>query len=281
MRTPIPAEPPARPEPAVSYFDLQASWGLTKHFGGIAATDALLTHCAVGAATRLLDVGCGVGITPCHAAQTRGCHVVAVDLSARMLDWARRRARRLRLERQLAFATADAMQLPFADDSFDAVICESVLAFVPDPGRALAEYVRVTRPGGYVGLTEGVWLAPPPPELEAYLGPALGGARFLPPEAWAPLLRRAGLTVLAEERHRVTARGQWRDDLSRLDAADLADYARAWRTFLTGLTTSAALRRYVSTLWPPPPSIFRIFATFGYGIIVGRKTGDARASGSA
>ena len=56
---------------------------------------------------------------------------------------------------------ADAQCLPFADRTFDAVICESVTAFVPGKLRAVAEYARVMRPGGYVGLAEGTWLTPP------------------------------------------------------------------------------------------------------------------------
>jgi SAM-dependent methyltransferase len=250
---------------------------MTKHFGGTDATDTLLARCAVGAGARLLEVGCGVGITPCHAAQTLGCSIVAVDLSERMIGWARRRARRLGLEDRISFAAADAQALPFADGSFDAVICESVLAFVPDPARALAEYTRVARPGGYVGVTEGAWLKAPPPALAAYLARTLGGARFLHPDGWAALLRGAGLTVVSAEQRRIRVIDQWRDDIGRLDVADLADYARAWRSFLAGLATSASFRRYVRTAWPTSPSVFRVFDAFGYGIFVGRKQAPSGA----
>lgn len=265
MHTPTMAEPP------LAYFDLQASWGFTKHLGGTGATDMLLAHCGVGDTTRLLEIGCGVGVTACHAVQDFGCYVMAVDLSAAMIAWARRRVRRLALAQQISFATADARQLPFPDDSFDAVICESVLAFVPEPGAALAEFARVTRPGGHVGVTEGLWRKPPPPELEDYLARATGGAHFLSPDAWTALVRNAGLTITAAECHRVSALAQWRDDLGRLSGSDLGDYARAWRAFLTGLITSPALRRYVASVWPTSPRILRVFDTFGYGIFVGRK----------
>lgn len=271
MSNTVSAERPPRAEPPVTYFDLQASWGFTKHLGGTAATDTLLTRCGVTAGSRLLEIGCGVGITPCYAAQTRGCRVVAVDLSERMIGWAQRRVRRLRLESLVTFAAADAQRLPFPDNSFDAVICESVLAFVPDQRRALAEYTRVTRPGGCVGLTEGAWLAPPPPELEAYLARAMGGAHFLSPAGWAALVRGPGLADVSAEHQRVRAPEQWRGEMARLDPADLADYARAWRTFLSLLVTSPDFRGYVRSLWPSSPSIFRMFDYFGYGTFVGRK----------
>ena len=178
---------------------------------------------------------------------------------------------RLALAQQVSFATADARRLPFPNDYFDAVICESVLAFVPDPQTALAEFARVTRPGGHVGVTEGLWRTPPPPELEAYLARATGGAQFLSPEAWTALVRNAGLTVTAAACHRVSALAQWRDDLGRLSGSDLGDYARAWRAFLTGLVTNPALRRSVANVWPTSPRIVRVFDSFGYGIFVGRK----------
>lgn len=270
MNTPIAAEPPPT-EPSLTYFELQASWGFTKHLGGMLATDALLAHCGVGDDTRLLEIGCGVGITACHAAQDFGCRVVAVDLSERMIAWARRRVDRLALAHKISLATADARRLPFPDESFDAVICESVLAFVPEPGAALAEFARVTRPGGSVGVTEGVWRKPPPLELEAYLVRATGGAHFLSTDAWTALVRNAGLTITAAECRRLSALAQWRDDLARLSRSDLGDYARAWRALLTGLVTSPALRGYVASVWPTSPAIFRMFDWFAYGIFVGRK----------
>jgi ubiquinone/menaquinone biosynthesis C-methylase UbiE len=45
---------------------------------------------------------------------------------------------------------------------FDVLICESVNTFVPDLDRAAQEYVRVIKPGGYVGLNEAVWVDAPP-----------------------------------------------------------------------------------------------------------------------
>jgi SAM-dependent methyltransferase len=58
---------------------------------------------------------------------------------------------------------ADVLRLPFATGSFDAVVCESVLIFVPDKVRAIEECVRVTRPGGYAGINESFWFVRPAP----------------------------------------------------------------------------------------------------------------------
>lgn len=264
-------EPAAHTDIPMSYFDLQASWGLTKHFGGTAATDELLIHCGVRPGMYVLEIGCGVGMTPCRTARSHNCHVVAIDLSARMIDWARQRVQRLGLDERVSLSVADAQRLPFADNAFDAVICESVTAFVPDKALALAEYVRVTRPGGLIGLNEGIWLQTPPPDLIAYMTRALGGAVFLTAEGWTELLARAGLTEIIAEPRKVNAVSQWRSEISRLDRDDLKNYGQAWRQLSRLLVTSPDFRRYVRELASISPNLLRAFDYFGYGIFTGRK----------
>ena len=71
---------------------------------------------------------------------------VGVDLSEAMLSRARQK---LPLPgREIELRCADAQELPFEDHAFDAVVLSLILSVVPDGGRALAEAVRVTRPGG-------------------------------------------------------------------------------------------------------------------------------------
>ena len=265
---------PKRPEaPAPSYFDLQATWGVTKHFGGTDTTDALAALCHVDRDAYVLDVGCGTGMTPCYLAETPGCRVVGVDLSEHMIAWSRRRALRARLDDRVAFAVADAQCLPFDDHAFDAMICESVTAFVPDKLRAVREYVRVVRPGGYVGLAEGIWLAQPPTDLAAYLTRVMAGADFLAPDAWSNLLGGAGLIDLVARPSSISARKQWTSELHRMDRDERQEYLQAWKTFGSLLVTSAPFRRYLRELWPPR-SAFRLFDYFGYGIFAGRKPVD-------
>lgn len=265
------AESPSASTMPPTYFDLQASWGLTKHLGGVAVTDELLALCHVGRDSLVLEIGCGVGITPCYAARTLGCQVTAIDRSARMLAWAQRRVRRERLDARVLLVNADATALPFADNSFDAVVCESVTAFVPDKARALSEYARVVRPGGLVGLTEGVWLEPPPVELVEYLTRAMNGPVFYPLDGWVALLRNAGLTIAAASRRSVRAAEQWASEIGRMDWADAMQYAQAWRTLSRLALTDSAFRAYIRSLTPSAATVRHMFHYFGYGIFVGRK----------
>jgi SAM-dependent methyltransferase len=260
-----------RREPGeLSYFELQSTWGVTKHLGGTAATDELVSLCQIDRDAYVLEVGCGTGLTPRYLAQTVGCRVVGVDLSERMITWSRRRVQRTDVADRVTLNVADAQHLPFADGTFDAVICESVTAFVPDKPRAVAEYARVTRPGGYVGLTEGVWITPPPAELATYLGHVMAGADFQASDGWKALLEGAGLTDLVALSYSISARSHWKGEMGRMDRDDFRDYLHAWRTFGSLLLTSAAFRQYIHELWPPR-SILHMFDYFGYGVFVGRK----------
>ena len=96
---------------------------------------------------RVLDLAAGTGTSSSPLAQ-RGATVVPCDFSLGMLGVGRRR------DPSLAFVAGDAMALPFADGSFDAVTISFGLRNTVDPGAALAEMRRVTRIGGRLVVCE-------------------------------------------------------------------------------------------------------------------------------
>ncbi len=135
----------ARRGPDRRFFDL---WSLTYDAPLIQRLtyrpeqDAVLRALPRGA-HRVLDVGCGTGLlTDRIRRRVRGSRVVGCDFSAGML----RRASRRRPGP--AWVRGNAQQLPFADASFDAVVCTQALHWVPDQVAALAEFRRVLEPGG-------------------------------------------------------------------------------------------------------------------------------------
>ena len=87
--------------------------------------------------------------------------VVAIDISRDMVKRAEERAKKKRVKDKVEFRVADAQNLPFEDDLFDAVISESVNAFIEDKQKAINEYKRVVKPGGYIGFNEATWIEMP------------------------------------------------------------------------------------------------------------------------
>lgn len=254
-----------------SYFGIQSSWGVTKHFGGLRATDELATLCHISESKSVLVVGCGIGLTPCHLAKNYGCQVVGVDLSERMVEWSRQRAERKGLADRVELRVADAQQLPFEGDRFDAVLIESVNAFVPDKPRAFGEYARVTRPGGYVGMNEGTWVQyPPPKELSQFIDRTMQ-ANFQQPEEWKALLSIAGLEITAARIYRINMLRQRLDENAGLDGSDWLDRMRAIGDFIKAYFGDAQMRQYAKTLMPSRAVIRALFEYLGYGNYVGKK----------
>ncbi len=186
---------------ATDYFEFIADLGMTKHYGSMAATRELVDLCDIDAESVVLDVGCGVGATPSFLARAVGCRVLGVDLIERMIARSRQRARAAGVQDRVAFAVADARRLPFASGLFDAVISESVNIFFTDKVPVMREYVRVTKPGGYVGMTEMTWLQPPSPALvDAF---QTVHARALDADGWQGVMDAAGLTDVRGAAHRM------------------------------------------------------------------------------
>ena len=182
---------PERP-PEENYFKFLAHMGLTKHIGNMKATEELVELCHIDGNSLALDVGCGVGATPCYLAKTINCRVVGVDIIQEMVEQARDRAQSLEVADRVSFQAGDARRLPFADGTFDATLVESVNIFFKDKLPVIREYMRVTRPGGYIGLTEMIWLATPTPEtVESCQRTVYADSMEL--DGWRRLLEDAGL----------------------------------------------------------------------------------------
>jgi len=102
---------------------------------------------------RVLEIAAGTGVVTRKLAATlpAGTAIVASDLNQTMLDVAAAAG----TARPVEWRQADAMQLPFPDASFDAVVCQFGAMFFPDKPKAFAEARRVLRPGGK--LVFNVW----------------------------------------------------------------------------------------------------------------------------
>jgi len=226
-----------------TFFDFAAKVGLTKHLGGLKATQELIELCHIDQNKYVLDVGCGAGVTPSFIAKRYGCRVVGVDISEGMIERSNERAKREGVADRVEFRVADAQDLPFEDDLFDAVICESVLAMVPDKPKAMHEYVRVIKPGGYVGLNESTWInTPPPVEVVEWAGQDLSGnAQLLSADGWVGLLENAGVRDIVVKTYEISGQNEARGILRRYGCIGMLGI---WGRMLSLYARSPAYRRF-------------------------------------
>jgi ubiquinone/menaquinone biosynthesis C-methylase UbiE len=103
----------------------------------------------------VVDLGCGTGSLSILLAEA-GHHVQAVDVSPRMLDEARRKARQRAVS--VTWHLGDAAHPPVAAGGFDVVLARHVLWAMPDSSAALARWIDLLRPGGLLVLIEGRWM---------------------------------------------------------------------------------------------------------------------------
>jgi SAM-dependent methyltransferase len=105
----------------------------------------------------VLDLGCGEGRHAITAYLKERVHVIGLDLSSTDLDTARTRFEEFAdpadTARSVEFLRASGLALPFADASFDKVICAEVLEHIPDYQDVLREIRRVLKPGGQLAVS--------------------------------------------------------------------------------------------------------------------------------
>jgi len=244
-------------EPELTYFGIQAYLGSTKHGGGQDSTDELIKLCGIRKGSRVLDVGCSMGITARMLAKM-GCTVVGIDNSARMIERAKE------TESSVEFLVADAQKLPFDDNSFDAVICESVIVFVDDRKKALKECARVTKPGGSIGINEIFWEKEPPEKMEDAVMEVYELKDRIPTyEAWVNMLEAAGLKDITGKKYGLISLRE----LSRMKRYGLKGIGIMYRT-IAAYITNPGFRGYMNKLAKLPKNFPDYMA---YALFVGKK----------
>jgi len=131
----------------------------------------LVKYAGVERGREVLDVGCGTGVVALTTARL-GAKVTGVDLTPELLARARENGAIMGLD--VAWQEGDAEALPFADAKFDIVVSQFGHMFAPRPDVAIAQMLRVLKPGGTIAFA--TW----PPELFTGRWFALMG-RYVPP----------------------------------------------------------------------------------------------------
>ncbi len=215
------------------------------HTRGLAATEELARLAGIAGDMEVLDVGAGVGGPARFLAGTYGCRVIGVDLSDQFVEGARYLTERAGLSAKVSFQTASALQLPFADTRFDAVVLQHVAMNIADRARLYCEIKRVLKRGGRFATFDVV---------------RIGGDPHYP-VPWASTAATSFLLNAEETRIAVEAAGFhtliWQDD---------TEIANAWFTHLraSGPPPSPNLGVVMG------PDIAQLAANLGRNLLEGR-----------
>lgn len=161
-------------------------------------TDLLISKLRVRSGMRVLDLGCGVGVPALRLARATGADVVGITVSREQVRKATATTEAQNMADQVSFQYADAMDMPFPDESFDAVFALESIVHMPDRGRVFREVRRVLGRGGQVVLTDLLVRAPIPPDKKHLADTWLNAwmlAEPLDPGEYVHLMWDAGLRI--------------------------------------------------------------------------------------
>ena len=154
---------------------------LHQHPGGLTLTKRVAEYCTFIPGAKILDVGCGTGVTMEYLQDTCGLQAVGVDVSLVRLEQGRKRLP------YLQFIQAAGESLPFVDVSFDGVITECSLSVMQDAGTVITEISRILIPGGKLAITD------------VYLPISDRSAGYLNRNQLKTMLEKAGFTIIVWE----------------------------------------------------------------------------------
>ena len=177
------------------------------HLRGAAATAEIAELAAITAAMSVLDIGAGVGGPARFLAATRGCKVTGIDLSEPFVEAARYLTDRTGQSDMVSFERGDALDLPFDEARFDAILLQHVAMNIADRPRLYGEAHRVLTRTGRLVIHDVV----------------SNGAEPYFPVPWAGTPAESVLLTAAETRNAIEQAGfrtlAWQDD---------SETAKAW-----------------------------------------------------
>lgn len=195
--------------------------GPSFHPGGLPLTQRLGTLLNLGPNKHILDIAAGLGTSAIFLAQHFGCHVTAIEYSSDSVHQATRAAETAGITHLVSFQQGDAEHLTSTDSQFDAIICECAYCTFPNKTAAAAEFARVLRPNGSIGLTDLTRTGEVPPELQGLLAWIACIADAQPIDNYIHYLQSANLTIDHIESHDNTLSTMVQDIRTKLLGAEL------------------------------------------------------------
>ena len=182
---------------SIIYSHPLATWliGESFHPGGLALTDELALLTELGPGMRLLDAGCGRGTSTVHLAESTGCEAVGLTLESDGVQRGQSLATATGVEDRVRFVQDDILRMDRVSGEFDVVLMECVLSTLERKPESLRQLYRITKPGGFIALTDVTMAAELPEELSGSIGAALCMADARDLDEYMSLVEEAGFKV--------------------------------------------------------------------------------------
>ena len=168
------------------------------HIGGIAATRELIGQMGLKPGAMLLDIGSGVGGPARFAANEAGADVTGIDLTQSYVDIATSLSKRTGMADKTHFVQGSALDMPFADASFDAAMILHVGMNLPDKKKLMSEAARVLKPGGVFAVYDVMRLTDGPPTYPLPWASDESMSFVATPDDYRSAATAAGFSVITE-----------------------------------------------------------------------------------
>lgn len=134
------------------------------HPGGYEATEKICSTSNLNENSYVLDLACGAGTTSFYLSKKYNCKITGIDISNSLIDSANKSLKKIGKQDKINFEVANALRIPYADNTFDSVIAQAFFILIDDKEKALEEIYRVLKPGQYFGSLELSWFKTPTKE---------------------------------------------------------------------------------------------------------------------
>lgn len=168
------------------------------HPGGHALTKRTAELAELRKGLKVLDVSSGRGTLAIYYAKGYGVIVTGIDISDDMVKTATENVKRAGLQDMINFEQGDSQNLPFEDNTFDAVINECAVGIPDDSQKVLDEMVRVAKPNGKILIHESTWRKKLPMEERVEFAERYGTTP-LEFNEWLDMLKKAGAKNITYE----------------------------------------------------------------------------------